>query len=108
MDEPFEAPLGKGNFTLYSLKPPASGAILAFILRILADMLPAPDELVTTQRITEAFKFAFAARGELGDHNYVDVSPVIMFSKSWLELIKPFKACIIEFELNSKISTVFN
>ena len=76
LEDPFVAPLGNGRFTLYSLKPPASGAILSYILRVLSNMLPSPNELVTTQRITEAFKYAYAIRGDLGDPGFVNVSPV--------------------------------
>lgn len=64
------------NFTLYTMKPPASGVVLAYILRILGGMLPAPNEVITTQRITEAFKYAYAVRGELGDHHFVNVTEV--------------------------------
>ena len=58
------------------MKPPASGVILAYILRILEDMLHADDELAITQRVTEAFKYAYALRGELGDHHFINVTEV--------------------------------
>ena len=63
------------NLTLYTNPLPGSGVLLAFILNILDGHLPRTSQNGTvdvndpliTHRITEAFKFAFAQRTNLGD-----------------------------------------
>lgn len=74
--------LQTGNLTMFSIDPPGSGLILGFILNILDEYGFTPEsmegdqKIVTHQRITEAFKWAYAKRTELGDVNFVDVSGV--------------------------------
>lgn len=69
--------------------PPGSGIILAYILRILDGMLPAPDAGLDAHRLVEAFKFGFGERSRLGDSRFVDVSKVcISFGKTDMESIK--------------------
>ena len=55
--------------TLYSVPPPGSGAVLAFILNILDNfnIRPEDDNPTLYHRMIEAFKWAFATRTELGD-----------------------------------------
>ncbi|XP_001607488.2 glutathione hydrolase 1 proenzyme [Nasonia vitripennis] len=54
--------------TLYSAPTPGSGAVLAFILNILEDMISeAPNKNVMYQRIAEAFKWGYARRNDIGD-----------------------------------------
>ena len=53
--------------TVYSVPPPASGAVLAAILNIV-DMFGDMEETnVFYQRIIESFKWAYGARSNLGD-----------------------------------------
>ncbi|KAK8740381.1 hypothetical protein OTU49_002886 [Cherax quadricarinatus] len=69
-----------GNYTLYSVPPPGSGLLLGFILNILDEYNITPESMneenfiVTHQRITEAFKWAYAKRTELGDADFVDMT----------------------------------
>lgn len=63
--------------------PPGSGIILAYILRILDGILPAPDAGLDAHRIVEAFKFGFGERSHLGDHEFVDPTGVCFIYSSW-------------------------
>jgi len=67
---------------------PGSGALLALILNVLDEYhfdnksLSSVESTVTTyHRITEAFKFAQARRGELGDTAFVSITDVIFAEK---------------------------
>jgi len=64
--------------TIHVGPPPNSGIILAYILRILDGILPAPDARLDAHRFVEAFKFGFGERTHLGDHKFVDVTQVII------------------------------
>lgn len=64
------------NVTMYSVPPPGSGVLLALILNILNGVVPHEDDITTYQRITEAFKYGFGKRTELGDPEFVDISEV--------------------------------
>jgi gamma-glutamyltranspeptidase len=66
----------KNQFTVHVGPPPDSGIILAYILRILDGMLPAPDAGLDAHRLVEAFKFGFGERSRLGDSKFVKVSEV--------------------------------
>lgn len=70
----------KNGHTIHAGSPPGSGIILAFILRILDGMLPAPDAGLDAHRLVEAFKFAYGERTYLGDHRFVNVSKVRFMS----------------------------
>lgn len=61
---------------MYSVPPPGSGVILALILNILNGMVPHENNVTTYQRITEAFKYGFGKRTQLGDPDFVDISKV--------------------------------
>lgn len=56
---------------MYSIPPPGSGALTAYTLNILKDLLPLKKETardpLTYHRIAEAFKHAFAFRTKLAD-----------------------------------------
>lgn len=71
-----------GEFTMYSVPPPGSGLLLGFILNILDGYGFTPDSVndqnivLTHQRITEAFKWAYAKRTEMGDADFVDMTEV--------------------------------
>ncbi|XP_046595489.1 glutathione hydrolase 1 proenzyme isoform X1 [Neodiprion lecontei] len=70
--------------TLYTIGPPGSGSILAFILNVLDGYDFSPSSMATPQatltthhRIIEAFKYAYALRTELADPTYVDLSTLL-------------------------------
>lgn len=72
----------KGGMTMYSAPPPASGAVLAYILGIMDAFRPSPgsflDDTVTTlHRFAEACKFAYAKRALLGDPSFVHCEPLV-------------------------------
>lgn len=72
------------GLTLYSMPPPGSGVVLAYILNILsgynfnADSVSTPEKTILTyHRIVEAMKFAYAKRTALGDARFVNVSELV-------------------------------
>ena len=77
--QPVSVHLDSMGVTLYSNPPPASGAIMAYILNILDhyNIQPDDDEALLYHRITEAFKWAFAQRTELGDPNDSDITDIV-------------------------------
>lgn len=75
VEESFSVDL-KSGYTIHSGSPPGSGIVLAFILRVLDGLLPAPNPGLDAQRIVEAFKFGYGERSYLGDHKFVNVSGV--------------------------------
>ncbi|XP_026813149.1 glutathione hydrolase 1 proenzyme-like isoform X1 [Rhopalosiphum maidis] len=79
--ESFPVNLTSGH-TIHVGPPPNSGIILAYILRILDGILPAPDARLDAHRFVEAFKFGFGERTHLGDHKFVDVSQIYNKVKS--------------------------
>ncbi|XP_077996194.1 glutathione hydrolase 1 proenzyme-like [Glandiceps talaboti] len=85
------------NLTMYSPSPPSSGAVISFILNILEgynftrdDFETEEEAILTYHRITEAFKYAFAYRTELGDEDYVDIEQLVedMTSDEYAEGIR--------------------
>ncbi|XP_025415855.1 glutathione hydrolase 1 proenzyme-like isoform X2 [Sipha flava] len=80
----------KNQFTVHVGPPPDSGIILAYILRILDGMLPAPDAGLDAHRLVEAFKFGFGERSRLGDSKFVKVSEIYekVKSDSYIESIQ--------------------
>ncbi|XP_042208177.1 scoloptoxin SSD14-like isoform X2 [Homarus americanus] len=70
----------QGDYTLYSVPPPGSGLIVGFILNIMDEYKLTPDSMnekniiLTHQRLTEAMKWAYAKRTELGDADFVDMT----------------------------------
>lgn len=71
---------------LYTIPPPGSGILLGFILNILdgykftKESINGVDNTVLTyHRITEAFKYAYAKRTELGDTRYVNITQVKLY-----------------------------
>ncbi|XP_022086375.1 gamma-glutamyltranspeptidase 1-like [Acanthaster planci] len=82
---------------VYSPPPPGSGAVYALIMNILQGYGIGPDsiatteaEILTTHRMVEAFKFAYAGRSFLGDEDYVDVKEVVanMTSQSYADSLR--------------------
>ena len=74
--------LQNGNLRMFSIEPPGSGLILGFILNVLdeygftSESMDEEHRVLTHHRITEAMKWAYAKRTELGDSNFVDVTEV--------------------------------
>lgn len=59
------------NKMLYSAPLPATGSVLIFIMNFLNDFLPLNVSTSFYHKITEAFKFAYAIRTQLGDGHFV-------------------------------------
>ncbi|CAG0890582.1 unnamed protein product [Darwinula stevensoni] len=82
--EPIKVALN-GGMTLYSVPPPASGAILAFILNILDtfnvstshESMTYPEQITLYHRMVEAFKWAYARRTELGDPDFANMTELV-------------------------------
>ncbi|XP_047488564.1 scoloptoxin SSD14-like isoform X2 [Penaeus chinensis] len=72
--------LQHGQISMFSVPPPGSGLILGFILNILdeygltPESINDPNIVLTHHRITEAMKWAYAKRTELGDADFVDMT----------------------------------
>ncbi|XP_032308326.1 glutathione hydrolase 1 proenzyme isoform X2 [Drosophila ananassae] len=73
-----------GEDTLYVIPPVSSGSVVAHALSILQGYNLTKDDLATEElkartihRITEAVKFAFARRSQLGDMHYIDAREVV-------------------------------
>ncbi|XP_049838257.1 scoloptoxin SSD14-like isoform X2 [Schistocerca gregaria] len=86
-----------GKHTLYSVPPPGSGILLAFILNILngynftASSVSDLNQTITTyHRTVEAFKYAYARRTELGDPHFLNISQVVnmLQSKEYAETVR--------------------
>ncbi|CAM1154145.1 Uncharacterised protein r2_g4234 [Pycnogonum litorale] len=76
----------RGGIKFYSVPPPGSGALVAFMLNIIdgydKDELMKSNEyfdyfVLNEHRMLEAAKFAFAKRSMLGDEDYVNVSKIV-------------------------------
>ncbi|XP_022182527.1 gamma-glutamyltranspeptidase 1-like isoform X2 [Myzus persicae] len=89
VEESFSVDLKSGH-TIHVGPPPGSGVILAYILRILDGILPAPNSGLDAHRLVEAFKFGYGERTHLGDHNFVNVSKIYekITSDSYIESIR--------------------
>ncbi|XP_060862119.1 scoloptoxin SSD14-like isoform X2 [Metopolophium dirhodum] len=89
VEESFAVNLKSGH-TIHVGPPPSSGVILAYILRILDGILPAPNSGLDAHRLVEAFKFGFGERTHLGDHNFVNISNIYekISSDSYIDSIQ--------------------
>ena len=65
-----------GGRKLYSIPPPGSGPVLAFILNILDAAGVSKKTATSYQQMVEAFKFTYARRLEMGDEDFVDMTKV--------------------------------
>lgn len=68
----------QGGLQFFSVPPPGSGALVAFMLNILdgyglnsESIADIPSTISTYHRIIEAFKYAYGFRTKLGDPNFV-------------------------------------
>lgn len=86
MEESFAVKL-KNGLTLHVGPPPGSGIILAYMLRILDGLIPAPNPGLEAHRFVEAFKFGYGERTHLGDHKFVNVSSVCVLRKNTIYLL---------------------
>ena len=67
------------NSSVYGVPPPSGGLILQYIMNIMDgygynntwDTMNDDDKILFYQRFTEAMKFAYARRTELGDEDFV-------------------------------------
>ncbi|BFZ13634.1 hypothetical protein BsWGS_16673 [Bradybaena similaris] len=93
---PLEVVLNSGT-RLLSPPPPASGAVLSFILNILdgynftaGDLVTDALTTLTYHRIIEAFKFAYAKRTDLGDEDFVNVTELVknLTSRAYADSIR--------------------
>jgi gamma-glutamyltranspeptidase/glutathione hydrolase/leukotriene-C4 hydrolase len=68
-----------GNEILYSIGPPASGAILAYIMNILKhyNIGPNDENPLMYHRVAESFKWAYAQRSKLGDPYDTDITSFV-------------------------------
>ncbi|XP_018025549.1 glutathione hydrolase 1 proenzyme, partial [Hyalella azteca] len=89
--------LNTSNATLITGPPPGSGVLLGFMLNVLDgygldpnDVQDVSSSVLTHQRITETFKYAYALRTQLGDPQYVDVQDLLsnLTSEAYAEYIR--------------------
>ena len=77
---PVKAGLKSDSLTLFSVPPPASGAVLAAILNIIDSFGAVEDpDPVFYHRLVETFKWAYAARSNLGDPFDQEITDFIWF-----------------------------
>ncbi|XP_072163900.1 glutathione hydrolase 1 proenzyme-like [Diadema setosum] len=85
------------DMTVYSGRPPCSGAVYALILNILKGYDFTPDSIgslsnkvLTYHRIIEAFKFAYAKRSALGDESFVNITELVanMTSQTYADSLR--------------------
>lgn len=69
------------GYTMYTSHLPGSGVLINFMLNILQDFIPAPDDGITYHRIAEAFKYSYGRRTELGDISKDYFVPDIKYTK---------------------------
>jgi gamma-glutamyltranspeptidase/glutathione hydrolase/leukotriene-C4 hydrolase len=65
-----------GNLTAYSVPAPGAGPVIALMLNVLDDFIPAADIVTTHHRIIEAMKWAYGQRTRMGDPHFVDIEDV--------------------------------
>ena len=78
--DPVTSGLKSDSLTLFSVPPPASGAVLAAILNIIDSFSDVEDpDPVFYHRLVETFKWAYAARSNLGDPFDQEITEFIWF-----------------------------
>ena len=96
-------PLNDG-YKLFSIPPPGSGVILAYILNILKhyNIQPSDENPLLYHRIVEAYKWAYAQRTLLGDpfdenitDDVINVSSINSFAFSHRLIDLFYRLCLI-------------
>ncbi|XP_075218248.1 scoloptoxin SSD14-like [Lycorma delicatula] len=86
-----------GEQTVYASPPPGSGVLLAFFKNIIdgykmdaSSVSNINSTILTTHRMVEAFKYAFARRTELGDPDFVNITSFVneLTSKEYADYIR--------------------
>ena len=75
------------DLTLFSMPLPGSGVIAAYIMQILNHYDITPPDVsnpVVFQRIIEAFKWAYAARSNMGDPADPEITQVMNEVGDWI------------------------
>ena len=77
------------ELNFYSIPPPGSGVILAYILKLVDGLLSKNvKEPNTTLIITEAFKYAYAIRSQIGDPYFTKSEKVTVVLLPVIVLVK--------------------
>jgi len=100
VEEPIKIDIGNG-LKLYSVPPPGSGIILAFILNIMENYnvtkLDANDPLMH-HRLVEAFKYGYAYRSQIGDPSDSNITKLVE------NIVKELTSEEVAFETFKKIN----
>lgn len=75
------------DLDVYGMSAPAGGTVLMYLLKLMEKFPPLSwytSGNLTYHRFSEAMRFAYAARGHLGDPKYVDVLDVKEFEREML------------------------
>lgn len=64
------------DLTLYTIPLPGTGVILTYILNIINNFLP-DSSVKSIHRLVEAYKYAYAKRGDLGDNDGLEMSELV-------------------------------
>lgn len=83
-DETLKLDLEQSGHRLHTLRPPSSGVLFGFMLRILEGFNLTSENIDGTRRtvetyhkIVETFKFGYAMRSYLGDEKFVDIKEIM-------------------------------
>merc|ERR1712223_1791219 len=107
-EDPITVDLGNG-LKFYSTKPPRSGALLGFILNVLQNydiqnedfIYNVEKESLLYHRITEALKFAYGQRSNLGDPFDEDITEIVQ------EIVKNLTSDNYAYDTFMKINDTF-
>lgn len=101
VQDPIKVDLGNG-LQLYSVPPPGSGVILAYILNIMKHYKVSPIDYgdpLMYHRLIEAFKYGYAFRSQLGDPadaNITNVVNQVMCTRSFV--------CVCSLDIKDRFS----
>ena len=79
VSEPVSVVLNNG-LKLYSVPPPGSGAILAYILNTMENYNVTPNDInnpLMYHRLIESFKYAYAYRSQIGDPADANITKIV-------------------------------
>lgn len=82
------------NSKIFTASAPTSGPVLLNILNLIEPYNFAQDggrNILNMHRLIEAFKFAYAARTEMGDPSFNDIEERMeeLISKEWADFVRP-------------------